>query len=146
MEQDHCAGYWSRYRSARLEFGLDDFDYLKPGDGGRPCIIDNSPVGRLCGMEGGKEVVLLYWPPELEARNICAANGQGTAFTKGYQNLISPFVVTTSAITFSGLGIEEFSSDGRLAEYPNTNPYSGEGGLYSILPNLVSVIFFAYIL
>jgi hypothetical protein len=128
VDDAHCAGYWSRYRAERIRSGLEDFDFLRPGDGGMPCGIVEGHEGShdCCGMEGGRELVLIYWPPYVDGRNVCAADGQGTTVTRDYHNVKSPLVVTIPAITFRGLGIEEFTFIHITTESGSAKEYSGE--------------------
>ena len=54
-----------------------------------------------CRMEMGDEIVLLYWPPTVTSRDICALDGHGSAQTiEQPQN--SEVIATTNVITFRG--------------------------------------------
>jgi hypothetical protein len=54
-----------------------------------------------CRVDIGEEVALIYWPPNLSSRDICAKNGYGTAETLAPEK-DSPNTVTLDAITFQG--------------------------------------------
>jgi hypothetical protein len=54
-----------------------------------------------CWVQIDQEVLLIYWPPSLTSRDICANDGRGKAVTLS-QEYSTPPVVTVSAITFSG--------------------------------------------
>jgi hypothetical protein len=118
VEDEHCKEYRSLYRSERLKSigsapGPDDFDYAKSAhlflEADRGCAL----LKEQCKMDVGEEVVLIYWPPLLVSRNICAANGYGTAVTQTEDSPESgPLVVTTDAITFHGLDVEPLLSEG----------------------------------
>jgi hypothetical protein len=56
---------------------------------------------RYCELVMGEEVVLFYWPPKVTSRDICAANGYGSAQTIE-QPSDDEVVITTHAITFKG--------------------------------------------
>jgi hypothetical protein len=60
--------------------------------------------GRICFLSSRKEVALIYWPPVLTSRDICAANGTGTAKTLAPDHSL-PSVVTMNEITFPGRDI-----------------------------------------
>jgi hypothetical protein len=88
-----------RDKDLELEFDAPNF----AGD----ARYDNGGKGRgvYCGMfceiEAGEEVALIYWPPVVTSRDICAANGYGTAETLA-PGTNAPSIVTMDAITFQG--------------------------------------------
>jgi hypothetical protein len=97
-----CDKLWQKYNS-NSSAGLDDAENLEP----------NMPVADIflllgncgtsyCGLEAGEEVVLIYWPPAVTSRDICAADGHGAAVTLSLPVVTTPVVITTSAITFRG--------------------------------------------
>jgi hypothetical protein len=106
IDSNHCSEFRSSYRAQRTKSGLDDWDYYKPGDreSGGPCMLESPSIAG-CYMEAGSEVVLLYWPPVLISRDVCGADGLGTALTVSSPASGPSLVVTTSAITFGGVGI-----------------------------------------
>jgi hypothetical protein len=57
--------------------------------------------GAECNLYAEAEVMLFYWPPDLVSRNICAADGYGTANTV-QKNFSSVITYVTSAVTFDG--------------------------------------------
>jgi hypothetical protein len=59
------------------------------------------PLSQACELKVGDEIVLLYWPPTVTSRDICALDGYGSAQTiKQPQN--SEITVTMNAIAFRG--------------------------------------------
>lgn len=106
---DHCNEYRSTYIKERMESGQEEFDMSKSiSSDVSACAL--SVVMNQCSLMAAAEVVLIYWPPAVTSRNICAANGHGTALTLT-QTGHRPSVVTTDAITFRGLEIEEVRPD-----------------------------------
>jgi hypothetical protein len=67
---------------------------------------------RQCYLGFESEVVLLYWPPTIRSRDICASDGVGAGITVPVTP--SQTVITTSAITFSGrdLYLREIDEEG----------------------------------
>lgn len=95
------------YRKERLTGGLDDFKYATGEEiylGACRLQIWNS-----CFLIAGSEVVLIYWPPTLTSRDVCAANGYGTAVTIPSQTGTQPHIVSTSAITFHRTGVADIA-------------------------------------
>jgi hypothetical protein len=110
IEFKKCPLFDDLYRSQRLKSGLDDFRYAKPG---QEYIRPWGPCGLMlsgCSISTGSEVVLIYWPPRLKSRDICANDGYGTAETIN-EPKDNPLIVTTNAITFGGFGVHDCGSD-----------------------------------
>lgn len=106
IESSKCDQFHDRYRSKRLKSGMEDFVYPDMGrrdyDEGGPCNITLDG----CMVNLGSEVVLIFWPPRVFSRDICANDGMGTAQTvAGLHD--GPSVVTVDAITFQGLDVRE---------------------------------------
>jgi hypothetical protein len=55
-----------------------------------------------CFLKYEAEVMLMFWPPQIENRDICGSDGygSGTTITRNVSNMVT--TVTTSAITFAG--------------------------------------------
>jgi hypothetical protein len=66
-----------------------------------PCREPPFDQESYCSLYTESEVILFYWPPALTSRDICAAEGYGTAMTLN-QNISSVITHVTSAITFAG--------------------------------------------
>jgi hypothetical protein len=89
------------------EFRKKAFDKSleKPNFAGDMMFNDGSSLGNYCGrtcaVEAEAEVVLIYWPPVVTSRDICASNGYGEAKTLT-PDTVRPSIVTMDAITFQG--------------------------------------------
>jgi hypothetical protein len=96
-----CSDKWSAYRSSlgAISTGLNEFDFYQQTVAGLPHVSD-CPIDTQCMVNMGDEVVLIYWPPELASRDICAAEGKAKASTISRAD--RPSVVTMDAITFKG--------------------------------------------
>jgi hypothetical protein len=112
IDPEHCSTAQTSYRQERLTSGLDGFNYAAWEE----VYLGACRIERMtsCYLIAGSEVVLIYWPPVLTSRDVCAANGYGTAITEPVQTRTKPLVVTTSAITFQGIGIARLERAFRL--------------------------------
>jgi hypothetical protein len=82
-----------------MSTGLDEFDFYHQTIAGLPKVSD-CPVDTQCKVDVGNEVILIYWPPELTSRDICAAEGKAKAST--ITRADRPSIVTMNALTFRG--------------------------------------------
>ena len=62
----------------------------------------NRQDGWSCELITDQEVVLIYWPPNVTSRDICASNGAGTAVTLPQPTYSNKTYFTTTAISFAG--------------------------------------------
>jgi hypothetical protein len=101
VRRSMCDHKWSAYRSSMkaIPSGLNEFDFYQQTIAGLPHISDCA-INSQCLVDLGGEVVLIYWPPELTSRDICAAEGKGKAST--VNRMGRPSIVTMDAITFKG--------------------------------------------
>jgi hypothetical protein len=104
---DYCDNFLTSYRSERLKSGSDDFNYQNSMEK-LPSIC---PVDGNCSIDMD-EAILIYWPPLLTSRNICAADGYGTAVTLS-EDVVGQVTAVKDAITFRRLGIQKwYESEG----------------------------------
>jgi hypothetical protein len=106
-----------RDRGDSIDRGFD-FPYV---------VIDGACGGSertWCRMDYDAEVVLLYWPPKLENRDICTSDGFGSATTiqPNFTNAV-PISIVTSAITFEGQDIWE-SGRSHVMPWTLTGPFT----------------------
>jgi hypothetical protein len=98
LDTKQCINLWAanqQYWGVKKDPVAESLDYFLVG----PLACTNHYPA--CNLHMGNEVVLLYWPPKLESRDICGLDGAGYAKTVPYP---SDVVVTTvmNAITFQG--------------------------------------------
>jgi hypothetical protein len=94
-EASVCKTEWMRLKPARTS-ELQDYPAEWHQGWQRACMDWTR-----CSLDARREILVLYWPKNLESKDICAADGLGTA------NPIEPptgwaTTITTSALTFQG--------------------------------------------
>jgi hypothetical protein len=112
IDKGWCQKHRQDFLSDRLKTGAEDLDVHMMADSSPGDFLFEGPCPPIpddCGITMDQEVVLLYWPENLTSRDICAANGAGTAttlapfFTTGYSTVID-------TISFRGPAIQRISS------------------------------------
>jgi hypothetical protein len=99
---------------------------------------DGIVCGRWCYLDARAEVALIYWPPTLSERDVCAANGYGTAKRKAPEaHSGSPKVVTMDAITFQGQDLYRKTMDNDCAGSLCTRSIWTDSDLPTILPSVL---------
>jgi hypothetical protein len=98
-----CDDLWASYASKFRTFSETEPFQTVPGRPVLPCVNKGQ-----CVLDFLNEVVLLYWPPKLTSRDICASNGLGSAETISVRHS-STVVTTISEITFRGTDLYRLS-------------------------------------
>jgi hypothetical protein len=92
---NYCDSLWKSYSSKIPTFSETAPFEVPPGKPFHPC--DGPEV---CFIDVNVDAVLLYWPPNLESRNVCAADELD--FGRTMPSYSSPTVTTITEIKFPG--------------------------------------------
>jgi hypothetical protein len=112
-----CDRLWQKYNS-NSSAGLEEkFDITLGAQTGELMMLLGWCGSYYCGLEAGEEVVLIYWPPNVTSRDICAVNGHGSAVTLSPEINTTPVVITTSAITFRGQDLYKIDPEAPTRTY-----------------------------
>jgi hypothetical protein len=111
VSDSFCEKFLQAEALKQSESGADEFAYMN-GQGlsrlNRPCTF--------CHLDSNAEVILIYWPPALTSRDICAKNGYGAAITVSHSDTV-PKTATMDAITFNGIGVKRIdATDGSFLD------------------------------
>jgi hypothetical protein len=107
MNHEFCQEKYDTFLANSSNMESPDLGSLNVGSLQRPC----SSL-RQCYLGFDAEIVILYWPPLITSRDICASDGVGAGVTIPVTP--SQTIITTSAITFRGqdLYLREQSEEG----------------------------------
>jgi hypothetical protein len=107
-----CHDMWARFTSmAKTQNYFDLYASTMSG------LSDMDDCGmathNYCDVDPGEDVVLIYWPPEVVSRDICANGGAGTASTIRSAFIKPNQIAVVSAITFKGPDMKLIKSNHR---------------------------------
>jgi hypothetical protein len=102
-----CSEKWAKYTSMVLAEPSQlrhEFDfYAHTTMSGYPDLSDcESNSHNFCVVDPGADVMLIYWPPEVTSRDICANGGAGTASTVTPSQIGPKRIAVLPAITLKG--------------------------------------------